>query len=196
MKRLSFVVPIVLVTLVGAVGLSCAGNEVSALQSSAKATNEAVSTLQETINDRVVVKAKMYYLTENTFDGGDAIMACDLGFHMASMSEIQDPSNLQYANRSTAAYALLVDGQKLGAPSNRTGWVRSGVSPPSSAYDCGDWRGRYDTELGNTLALYDFWYASEHDQPISGLNTWWQAARKPCSQREHVWCVESPEDAE
>ena len=223
MKRLLLAV-MVLVSLVGLVGLSRAAKDaatqsvtpvirniqlsldtisndqinvvVSVLQASANATNEAVSTLQATGNDGIPARAKMYYLTENTFDGGDAIMACDFGFHMASISEIQDPSNLQYANRSTAAYDSLVDGQRLGAPSNRMGWVRSGVYSPLGVYDCGDWRGKYDTQLGNTLALYDFWYASEHEQPVSHLNTWWQAARQICSQPKPVWCAENPQNEE
>jgi hypothetical protein len=45
MKRLSLVALIALVTLLGMVGFSQAGNEASTLQVSAKATNEAVSTL-------------------------------------------------------------------------------------------------------------------------------------------------------
>ncbi len=51
---------------------------------------------------------------------------------------------------------------------------------------------RLSFQLGNTLALYGFWYASEHP-PLSGLNTWWQTARQICSQPEPLWCVENPE---
>ena len=110
MKRLLLVALMVLVTLVGMVGLSRA---------------------QFTVKDEVPASAKMYYLTVTGFTGGDAWTACDSGFHMAIISEIQDPSNLQYANRSTAAYDSLVDGQRLGPPSNHMGWVRSGVYPLS-----------------------------------------------------------------
>ncbi len=160
-------------------------------QQLAKSTKESSTDLLKTADSLAPVKPRMYYLTENTFDGGDAIMACDLGFHMANMLEIQDPSKLQYANRRTAAFQSLIDGQRLGAPSNRMGWVRSGSS---GAYDCGDWRGKYDTELGNTIGLYDFWYASESRQPVSGLNTWWQVSRQICSQQEPVWCIDDSEN--
>ncbi len=191
MKRILLVVLITLLALVGRVGLGHAGDEVSALQSQAETTSEAVSTLQEAVNDRVPFNAKKYYLTENTFDGGDAIMACDLGFHMASMSEIQYPSNnLEYASRSTAAYDSLVDGQRLGLPSNCMGWVRSGSS---GTYDCGGWRGKYDAQCGSTLAINDSLYGSEQEEPISHQIARWHAGREICSQRERVWCVENSE---
>jgi hypothetical protein len=61
-----------------------------------------------TLNAGVQAKRKMYYLTVTGFTGGDAITACDSGFHMAGISEIQDPSNVQYAPRSTTVYDSLV----------------------------------------------------------------------------------------
>ncbi len=167
MKRLLLVAVMVLVTLVGMVGLSHAGNEISTLEALAKATNEistlealakvtteAVSTLQAvvnpwdyydpkeavieppatvnagteynwtayyypnngavteppaTVNAGVPAQRKMYYLTLTSFTGDDAIMACDSGFHMASLSEIQDPSSVQYATRSTTSSITVYD---------------------------------------------------------------------------------------
>ena len=135
MKQLLLVALMVLVTLVGMVGFSRAGNAVSALQATAKATNEAVieppATVNAgteynwtafyypnngavteppaTVNAGVPAQRKMYYLTLTSFTGGDAIMACDSGFHMASLSEIQDPSSVQYATRSTTRRATVYD---------------------------------------------------------------------------------------
>ena len=84
MKRLLLVALMVLMTLIGMVGFSRAGNTVIALQ--------------ERVNDGVPAKAKLlYYLTTYGFTGDEAITACESGFHMASLSEIQDPSCVQYA---------------------------------------------------------------------------------------------------
>ena len=164
MKRLLLVAVMVLVTLVGMVGFSSADN------------------------------AKMYYLTKNSFDGGDAITACDSGFHMANISEIQNPSNLQYANRSTAVYDSLVDGQRLGPPSNHMGWVRSGVYPPSgSVFVCEDFWDNRDDLSGTTLSLLNDWFEAEIEQSASTPNMWWQTAHTLLSQPEPVWCVEDPE---
>jgi hypothetical protein len=193
MKRLLSVALMVLVTLVGMVGFSRAGNEVSALQATANTTNETVSTLQAQVNAGVPVKPKMYYLTKNSFDGGDAIKACDPRFHMASISEIQDPSHLQYANRSTTVYDSLVDDQSLGPPANHMGWVRSGIYPPSGfVYDCEDFQDIRDNHAGTTLVFKD---SSEvgAKQTVYTPTAWWQAARQPCTQPEPVWCVEDPE---
>ena len=93
MKRLPLLAVISLVTLVGMVGISRAAVDPT--------------------------KAKMYYITAGFFTGGDAITACDSGFHMASLSEIQDPSNLQYAPRVIPAY------QASGEYPDHTGWVRT-----------------------------------------------------------------------
>ena len=109
MKRLLLVALMVFVTLVGMVGFSRAGNAVIALQATAKATNGAVTEPPGTVNAGLLAKPKMYYLTVTGFAGGDAITACDSGFHMASLSEIQDPSNLQYATGSTTSSITVYD---------------------------------------------------------------------------------------
>ena len=211
MKRLLLVALMVLASLVGMVGFSRAAkdpatqsvtpvigniqlsldaisndqiNAVSALQTSANATNEAVGTLQATVNAGVPVKPKMYYLTKNSVDGCNAIMACDSGFHMASISEILGSSNLQYANRSTTVYDSLVDDEGLGPPANHMGWVGSGVYQASGfVYDCEDISEYRDIHSGTTLILND----------SSTSNMWWQAAHQSWSQPEPVWCVEDPE---
>ncbi len=194
MKRLILLAVMVLMTLVGMVGFSRADNAVSVLQATANTTDGAASTLQATVNDGVPVKPKVYYLTKNTFDGGDAIMACDSGFHMASITEIQDPSNLQYATRSTTVYDSLVDDPGLGPPLKQMGWVRSGVYPPSVfLYDCGDFRDKYDIQLGTTLALYDLPFNSEAARPASYPTKGSYTTHYTCSHSQPVWCAEDQE---
>jgi hypothetical protein len=171
MKRLLLVAVMVLVSLVGMVGFSRADN------------------------------AKMYYLTKNSFDGGDAITACDSGFHMASLSEIQDPSNVQYAPGRKPAYDSTYEFVPFDQASDQfpdhIGWVRSGVYPPSGfVNDCGDFRDKYDIQLGTTMTRRSLWGEDnghslyEESDPAA----WWQSTQTAsCSQPEPVWCVEDPD---
>jgi len=133
MKRLLLVPLMVLVTLVGMVVFSQASDTVSGLQASANSASDAISILQATGNAGVPVKPKMYYLTTKYFDGVDATTACDSGFHMASLSEIQDPSSVQYAPRRTPAYDSPYDSPPYDSPPSdqssdqfpdHTRWVR------------------------------------------------------------------------
>ena len=41
-------------------------------------------------------KARKFYLTQTGFTGSQALTACANGYHMASLWEILDPSNLRY----------------------------------------------------------------------------------------------------
>ena len=216
MKRLLLVALTVLVTLVGMVGFSRAAADratqsvtpvieniqpsldsisyvVSALQATTNPTTGAVSTQHPTDTAADPARAKMYYLTVFGFTGGDAITACDSGFHMASISEIQDPSKVQYAPRRTPAYDAPAYDQGLGPPSNQMGWVRSGVYPPSGfVYDCEDFLQNRNNHSGTTLSLND-WFEAGLEQTASTPNMSWQAAHSPCSQPEPVWCVEDPD---
>ena len=183
-------------------------NAVSVLQATANPTTGAVNELLDydldTVYDwetvyalekvyaRVPAKAKMYYPTVFGFTGGDAITACDSGFHMASISEIQDPSSLQYADRSTAAYDSLVDGQRLGPPSNHMGWVRTAGYPLTGFQDnCNFWQSSSDQEKGTTMSL---------DPILGDANPelhdpmWWHKVQQMCSLEEPVWCVEDPDE--
>jgi hypothetical protein len=210
MKRLLLVALMILVTLVGMVGFSRAaedpatqsvtpviGNRQLSLDAISNDQINAVGTLQATVNDGVTARAKMYYLTVTSFTGGDAIKACDPRFHMASISEIKDPSNLQYATRSTPAYDAPTYDQGLGPPSNHMGWVRSGVYPQSGfAYACDVYLTGSDLLKDTMMTLYTFWFDARSSIPASQPDhVWWQwhAAYHPCSQPEPVWCVEDPE---
>jgi hypothetical protein len=213
----------VLVTLVGMVGLSRAAkapatqsvtpvieniqpsldaisndqiNVVSALQASANPTTGALTELLEPVNTGVPARAKMYYLTKNSFDGGDAIMACDPRFHIARISEIQDPSNLQYATRSITVYDSLVDDPGLGPPADRMGWVYTGSLPLAGVPDYSDYSmSSIDQQNGITGAfhVHNIWGELSMDPFSSDPTTGWQTAHRLLSYPQPVWCVEDPE---
>jgi len=186
MKRLLLIALMVLVTLVGMISFSRAGNEVSVLQATANTNNEAVSALQTTVNTRVPASAKKYYLTVDSFSGSAAITACYSGFHMASISEIQDPGTLRYATRS-------ID-QGLGPPADHMGWVRSG-------YFTTDWvSGNLDLcnsssgqQSGTMMSSRSRWDVRPSRQYTVVESQWWYATQGVCSQPHSVWCVEDPE---
>jgi len=171
----------VLVTLVGMVGFSHAQFEL-------------------TVNDGVPASAKMYYLTVTRFTGGEAVTACDSGFHMANISEIQDTSKLEYAPRRTPAYDPPHDSPALDKTSDEfsdrfpehTGWVRSEADPYSgSVRNCDGWTSSSDQQGGTTMTRRSLWGENGRSLYESDPAAWWQASRvESCSQPQSVWCVE------
>ncbi len=195
MKRLLLVAVMVLVSLVGMVGFSRAGNAVSALQATANPTTGAETVLLQPVNTGIQVKPKVYYLTVTGFTGGDAITACDSGLHMASISEIQDLSNLQYANMSIIAYDSLVDDQRLGPPSDHTGWVRTGSILLAGGPDYCDFSmSSFDQQTGTTLSLNtQVWGDSYMDPYPVDIEPGWHFKQIAYNRPQRVWCVEEPE---
>jgi hypothetical protein len=127
---------------------------------------------------------RQYYLTRDTYSGGDALMACDSGYHMASMFEILDPSNLKYnADRGRTQE----DSGTVPAV-DFSGWMRTGGSSVTSSspgyascYACtsdhgGDW--------GTVAWLGGTWTGDPRDLQV------WQAGVAPCSTHFRVWCVQ------
>ena len=223
MKRLLLVALTVLVSLVGLVGLSRAAkapatqsvtpvieniqpsldaisndqiNVVSALQASARPTTGALTELLEPVNAGVPAEAKMYYLTKNSFDGGDAIKSCDPRFHMASLFELQGTPELQYATRSITVYDSLVDDPGLGPPADRMGWVYTGSLPLAGVPDYSDYSmSSIDQQNGITVAfhVHNIWGDLSMDPFSSDPTTGWQTAHRLLSYPQPVWCVEDPE---
>lgn len=228
MKRLLLVALMVLVTLVGMVGvrsaagqnesdvitqlqniqqtLSAVSYDVSALQSTTNPTTGALTELLETVNAGVPAKAKMYYLTRNSFDGGDAITACDSGFHMASLFELRGPTELQYATSLSSAYVPARD-QGSGPPTPHDGWVRPGFSAALPADllrgsdNCDFWTTRALEVFGTTVhrpTLNNYDPDTYYDDSITytEMDRWWIASATTCAANVRVWCLEDPENEE
>jgi hypothetical protein len=239
MKRLLLVALMVFVTLVGMVGFSRAvnaGDKYRAYYDPKEAVTEPPATVNAgteynwtayydpkeavteppaTVNAGLPAKPKMYYLTVTGFAGGDAITACDSGFHMASISEIQDPSNLQYATgsttrsttRSTTVYdsiVALVDSPPLTRSTTRRATVYDSIvalvdQPPfdQASDQFPDHTGWVRTEADSLTGLVnncDVWRSSSDQQSGTTYAAWWQLTQTAsCSQPEPVWCVEDPE---
>jgi hypothetical protein len=87
MKRLLSVALMVLVTLVGMVGVSSAASDptIQTVITQLQNIQNAVHVLPGTVNARVQVKPKIYYLTRDQVNGDQAPDACSTGFHMANL---------------------------------------------------------------------------------------------------------------
>ena len=98
--------------------------------------------------DAKKLKLRQFYLTQTTHTGAAALYACAPGYHMASMWEILDPSNLLY-NVSRGATQ---DDSGDGPPNDLDGWVRtgnnaSGAGSAGSA-NCDAWTSQFEEDDG------------------------------------------------
>jgi len=194
MKRSLLVALMILVSLLGMVGFSCAGNTVSALQATANPTTAAVVTLPATGNAVAPPKHKMYYVTFTTLTGGKALTACDSGFHMARISEIQNPSTLQYDTDRIPQYEAPPVGVESRPSPNHMGWIRTGDEPTRWFQDnCDFWNSSSARQSGTVVEHYSITGDASLDLTMSDPTTWWHATLAPCSLPKPVWCVEDPE---
>ncbi len=108
--------------------------QLQALQTALVGQAQQLQTLQTTLGG--VAKARKFYLTrENTFDGSEAPSACAAGYHMASLWEIFDPSNLVYdtalGHPSGDAYTINDADTKGTVAALQTNWTSgAGVIDP------------------------------------------------------------------
>ena len=115
-----------------------------------------------------------YYLTAGSFDGSHALTACATGFHMASLYEIHEPSNLSYD--TTLGETHEDDGE--GPPQDDSGWIRTGLGIADA--NCAIWTSNSSSGQGTTVGLLD---------PLRGSG--WSSTTDLCSNSNHVWCVQN-----
>ena len=129
---------------------------------------------------------KSFYLTALTHQGDAALAACASGYHMASMWEIWDLSNLRYATEQPDAHTTADSG--IGPP-NQFGWIRTGVI--SSASDiagggnCFAWTSSDVLDNGTAVAPVVLW-SNTTPQWIGP----WEAFAPLCNAFWGVWCME------
>lgn len=128
---------------------------------------------------------RRFYVTDNSlfFDGANALTACVDGFHMASLWEIWDTSNLVYDTR----FGHTLDDSGKGPPAGNFfagGWVRTGMAGGSGS-SCFAWTENTNFDNGTVASVITFWnsLSTERSDP-------WDSETRPCSQANRVWCVE------
>jgi hypothetical protein len=127
---------------------------------------------------------RAFYLTPLTYDGSQVLTACAAGYHMASIWEILDPSNLRYD--TTLGFTDADSGS--GPPTPGHGWIRTGrpavASEFSPAPNCFVWSDNRDVTYGAVVGLTTNW--SEGARPINP----WVKSNVSCSSQVRVWCVQ------
>lgn len=135
--------------------------------------------------------ARRFYLTSTSHDGSQALQACTDGYHMASLWEIYDVSNLEYARIPrpgvTAAFS---DDSGEGPPTGMSGWVRTGndssVSSQPGVGNCNAWSSPSNSNAGTFLSLNGLW----DTDPSAGEFEFWSTGGTDCGVTIPVWCVE------
>jgi hypothetical protein len=135
---------------------------------------------------QVEVARRGFYLTELDYDADQALSACAEDYHMASLWEILDVSNLAYAYDHPDAHTK--DDSGRGPPSHWYGWLRTGWN--SSGTDtagvgnCQNWTSITSGDRGSIGRLtYDWATAPTAVGP-------WETLAWDCSGIAPVWCVQ------
>ena len=129
---------------------------------------------------------RRFYLTKTGADGSEALQACAQGFHMASLWEIYDISNLRY-DRSLG-FGLGDSG--FGPPAGAFGWVRTGGSPDvatTGIANCNVWTSNSAAFRGTLIELPRSWDDLEFETQIGS----WVAGTGDCGSEAQVWCVQN-----
>lgn len=133
---------------------------------------------------------KAFYLTHSFHAGGATTVACANGFHMASLWEIFDVSNLRYAREQPDAKAYTDSGQ---GPPVAIGWIRTGgfsdVENVPGSGNCDAWMSFLATDYGSRVHLADRWDGVESAPAVGWLGPWVVDTGK-CSNSTRVWCIE------
>ena len=137
------------------------------------------------------VSGRQYYLTSaSTYDGDDALTACAAGYHMASLWELLDVSNLTY--NSTLGYNHTPGDEGDGPPTGTLfaeGWVRTGnaasIGPATPGqHNCASYTFQTAGMQGTVVSLPNNWSA-----PGTLIGSW-SASTAGCETDQRVWCVE------
>jgi hypothetical protein len=114
----------------------------------------------QTTSHTVGWQARLYYETKSKTTGKHALEACSIGFHMANMAEIMNPSSLKYD--SDAGFTLADSGS--GPPFGEDGWIRTGepswgAGPTSGGgiANCSVWTSEASDESGTVVSLTPGW---------------------------------------
>jgi hypothetical protein len=149
---------------------------------SSNSVSGQLNAIQSQLND---VRPRKFYLTKITHTGDQALSACAAGYHMASLFEIHDPTNLRY----NTELGITSEDSGFGPPKN-FGWIRTGydastVNLPGVA-NCNKWMSASATDSGSVVAQTTFWSEPSAVSPVAP----WIPGVVTCSSQVPVWCVQ------
>jgi hypothetical protein len=132
--------------------------------------------------------ARHFYVTDFNVATDATLTACSIGYHMASMWEILDPSNLVYNFAHPDAHTKADSGH--GPPSFWYGWVRTGQSSSNAntgTFDnCNNWTSTSASDTGVSVRLTRTW-----ETPPAEIGGIWDATDFSCNFTGPVWCVKN-----
>jgi hypothetical protein len=139
--------------------------------------------------------ARMFYLSKTTVQGNAPLSTCSSGYHMASLWEIYNVSELKYDTMLGFTQDDSGNGPPAGAGVNVSGWVRTGnwasSVGPAGASNCTNWKSNSSHDTGSAVYLNPQW-----SQPTAWQNiviwSWMgtQTTGWSCSEKQRVWCVQ------
>jgi len=129
---------------------------------------------------------RKFYVTNSDHQGDTALSACAQGYHMASIWELHDPTDLRY-NKDLG---VTFDDSGFGPPVPLEGWIRTGnearVANLTSRCNCKAWMQADAASFGTVAFLDELW-----GSPFPALRTTpWVAETTPCNSSRKVWCVQ------
>ena len=126
-----------------------------------------------------------FYLTSTNYYTNQVLTACAVGYHMGSLWEFLDVSNMIYDSHHPAAFNKADSG--YGPPSDWNGWVRTGYDSSGSTTpgtgNCNTWSTTSSGVSGVAVKLSSSWEAAPGD-----IYTW-NASSFTCNFTGPVWCV-------
>lgn len=138
-------------------------------------------------------KLRKFYLTVNAFDGNEVLTSCAKRYHMASLWEIFDTSNLSY----NTDLGFAQDDSGSGPPASIKGWIRTGGSSSSKSgqpgFDnCDVWTKDTEADLGTSVELESRWGQFPipgNAAPATNISPW-GTENALCAHPLQVWCVQ------
>ena len=131
---------------------------------------------------------RQFYLSKDGAYGSTASTACATGYHMASLWEIADPSNLKY----NTSLGYVQDDSGAGPPADEAyvvGWIRTGYvsdfSETPGRANCLAWTVHSIYRYGTVASLPSTWTSGIQDLGV------WQLDTRECQHPLRVWCVEN-----
>jgi hypothetical protein len=136
------------------------------------------------INADAKKKARKFYITQDFFHATQALTACADGYHMASLWEIFDTTNLRYDTKLGFTFA----DSGFGPPSAVGGRIRTGFEANSTTIpgraNCNALTSDSNLDFGTIASLALDWT----DSSIA-INPW-NAETLHCGFPLRVWCVQ------
>ncbi len=160
----------------------------------------AVSLLTHSFSNAAATKstapARGFYLTNDRFQG-DLLApgkpaVCAAGYHMASIWEIHEPSNLRY----DTALGVTTEDSGAGPPAGLAGWARSGAYNGDNPIiqNCNNWTSADPATLGPGVQLPKVWVdvlgVNSVGFPYMDFIAPWTPFFRECSLARRVWCVQ------